>query len=401
MFGMRTGSRSVLRWAAPLAVVMVVAASGLVTSTATAEPKLPPTTPEQLLVDLQNVSVENLSGTVEQEANLGIPAIPAPSGSDSSEFNSLLMGKHRLGVWFTDPDKARIALYGDLGESDVITNGTDLWTWSSKQNKATHATVPDDAGQETPGPTPATRPRHRKRRPSGFSRRWDRRLTERRQRGHCRRACRVRSGAPAPRPGDRCSPRRGLPSTVTPICRSRPRPSPATRRCSVVAYTEIDFAEPDPKVFEFTPPPGCRGHRGVSKASGDESKAPTPSDPDSADAPKVVGEGWTTVVITKMPARASSDSGPGAEQRGRFLQQLPQVSGSWGSGRLLSGTAFTAVVTDDGRLAIGSVAPGCCLRGPGEVTSVPAGEAGDGSPVVTRGLTKRFRVTSWQSTMSI
>jgi hypothetical protein len=33
------------------------------------------------------------------------------------------------------------------------------------------------------------------------------------------------------------------------------------------------------------------------------------------------------------------------------------VSGSWGSGRLLAGTAFTAVFTDDGRLAIGSVAP--------------------------------------------
>jgi hypothetical protein len=31
------------------------------------------------------------------------------------------------------------------------------------------------------------------------------------------------------------------------------------------------------------------------------------------------------------------------------------VSGTWGSGRLLSGTAFTAVLTDDGRLAVGAV----------------------------------------------
>ena len=33
------------------------------------------------------------------------------------------------------------------------------------------------------------------------------------------------------------------------------------------------------------------------------------------------------------------------------------MSGSWGSGRLLAGTAFSAVWTDDGRLAVGAVRP--------------------------------------------
>jgi hypothetical protein len=36
---------------------------------------------------------------------------------------------------------------------------------------------------------------------------------------------------------------------------------------------------------------------------------------------------------------------------------LPEVHGSWGSGRLLEGTLFTAVLTNDGRLAIGAVGP--------------------------------------------
>jgi hypothetical protein len=40
-----------------------------------------------------------------------------------------------------------------------------------------------------------------------------------------------------------------------------------------------------------------------------------------------------------------------------FLNQLPRVSGDWGSGRLLAGTAFSAVLTDDGRLAVGAVRP--------------------------------------------
>jgi len=33
------------------------------------------------------------------------------------------------------------------------------------------------------------------------------------------------------------------------------------------------------------------------------------------------------------------------------------VSGTWGTGHLLEGTVFSAVLTDDGRLAIGAVAP--------------------------------------------
>jgi outer membrane lipoprotein-sorting protein len=355
MFGMRTGSRPVLRWAAPLAVIMAVGASGLVTSTATAEPKLPPTTPEQLLVDLQNVSVENLSGTVEQEANLGIPDIPAPSGSDSSEFNSLLTGKNRLGVWLSDPDKARIALYGDLGESDVITNGTDLWTWSSQRNKATHTTVPGDTGPQTPGPTPSDLPKT----PQEAAQQIleavgpttdlsvDSAVTV--------------AGRPAYdlvlRPRDQGSLISEARLAVDGDTHLPLKVEVFAGDTTVfrVGYTEIDFAQPDAKLFTFTPPPGAEVTEVSPKAGSDESKPPTP---DSADEPKVVGEGWTTVVITQRSAEDSSGSSPGAEdQLQTFLQQLPKVSGSWGSGRLLAGTAFTAVFTDDGRLAIGSVAP--------------------------------------------
>jgi hypothetical protein len=40
-----------------------------------------------------------------------------------------------------------------------------------------------------------------------------------------------------------------------------------------------------------------------------------------------------------------------------MLQALPKVSGPWGSGRLLSGSLFSVVLTDDGRYAVGAVAP--------------------------------------------
>ena len=40
-----------------------------------------------------------------------------------------------------------------------------------------------------------------------------------------------------------------------------------------------------------------------------------------------------------------------------FLAQLTPVDGAWGSGRLLAGTAFSVVLTDDGRIAVGAVEP--------------------------------------------
>jgi hypothetical protein len=40
-----------------------------------------------------------------------------------------------------------------------------------------------------------------------------------------------------------------------------------------------------------------------------------------------------------------------------MLDVLPTVSGTWGSGHLLKGTLFSALITDDGRVVVGSVAP--------------------------------------------
>ena len=39
------------------------------------------------------------------------------------------------------------------------------------------------------------------------------------------------------------------------------------------------------------------------------------------------------------------------------LQALPTVTGPWGSGRVLDGTLISAIVTDDGRVALGAVSP--------------------------------------------
>ena len=109
-------------------------------TTATAERKLPPRTAEQLLVDVQQARVDGLSGTVIQRANLGIPEIPGRR-RDSSELTSLVSGTHTLRVRYSAPDKARLAVLGTYGETDVIHNGKDLWIWSSRDQAATHRTI--------------------------------------------------------------------------------------------------------------------------------------------------------------------------------------------------------------------------------------------------------------------
>jgi hypothetical protein len=40
-----------------------------------------------------------------------------------------------------------------------------------------------------------------------------------------------------------------------------------------------------------------------------------------------------------------------------LLKSLPAVSGSWGSGHLLRSSLLSVVLTDDGRIAVGAVAP--------------------------------------------
>jgi hypothetical protein len=120
-----------------------------------------------------------------------------------------------------------------------------------------------------------------------------------------------------------------------------------------VAYTSVDFTRPDDAEFVFNPPPGTK----VTEIQPSD-KTPSAQDRKQAEearkATKVVGTGWTAVAVTKVGDQSSSQSD---QQLKAFLSKLQPVQGSWGSGRLLAGTAFSAVWTDDGRLAVGAVRP--------------------------------------------
>ena len=133
-----------------------------------------------------------------------------------------------------------------------------------------------------------------------------------------------------------------------------------------VAFQQISFAVPDAEQFTLQPAAGHEGdHRvavvdrgeagrqGARPARPPVGKAPVGKRPAAEAEPTVVGKGWTSILVAKMP------KSEGAEQSAvaGVLDSLPKVSGTWGSGKLLSGALFSALLTDDGRVLVGAVAP--------------------------------------------
>lgn len=341
-------SKPAMRFLAPLAFLLIVAATLLFTATASAEKRLPPRTPQELLVDLQQAKTDGLSGTLVERADLGIPAIPGANGQDNAELTSLISGTHTLRVRYSAPDKARLAVLDTYNEYDIIKNGKDVWTWSSRENAATHRTLTAKPGS-TPTPTPAT--------PEEAANRVLKALEP------TTAVTTDSSVEVAGRPAyelvlDPSDSNTLISQVRLAVDGDTKLPlrvqvfGPDNKIVFEVAYTSVDFTRPDDAEFVFNPPPGAK----VTEVK--PSETPNPQDRKQAEqaknASKIIGTGWTAVRVTKIGDQENSQND---QQLKAFLEKLQPVHGSWGSGRLLAGTAFSAVWTDDGRLAVGAVRP--------------------------------------------
>src|SRR4051794_36614644 len=111
--------RPLLRWIVPVVVALVLAVGGTAVGviTASARGGLPQRDAAHLLVDVQRARVDGFSGTVVQNADLGLPSLPDVGGSGSSDLTSMISGSHTLRLWYAGPQRVRMALLGSLGES--------------------------------------------------------------------------------------------------------------------------------------------------------------------------------------------------------------------------------------------------------------------------------------------
>lgn len=354
-------SRPWLRWLVPLAALLAVVATTLIAGNASADEKLPPRSAEQLLVDLQQARVDGFSGTVEQSADLGIPALPGVS-EHGSDVRSLISGSHTLRVAYDGPDKSKVALLGDLSESSITRNGDEVWTWSSRENAVTRTTIDPDSAHRDPATEdlPADVPKTPQEAAARFLAAVDDSTTVTTDSDVtvAGRAAYELVLQPKDTRSLISSVRIAVDGTERVATRVQvfagDRPAPVAS----IGFTAVDFTAPPPSTFEFSPPPGAEvtevdpDRHDKTKGSGDET-------PDR-EKPTVVGEGWTTVVVATLPENPdqipTGENSEGVDLQS-YLAQLPAVSGPWGSGRLLAGTAFSVVLTDDGRVAAGAVAP--------------------------------------------
>lgn len=368
----------VLRWVVPgvTAVALVAGGSAIQGIQAIADTGLPARSAAQLLVDVQQARLDGLSGTVVQTSDLGLPGLPSVDGSGgsaSSDLSSLISGSHTMRVWLAGPDQARMALLGTLGESDVIRSGANLWVWASRTQAATHYVLPTHAGAGANKTTASTL--------TGMPTTPQAAASQ--ALAAINPSTEVTTSATATVAGRSAyelvlKPREAdslvaevrvaidgiehVPLRVQVFAKSVAHP------VFEVGFSPdgLSFARPDAAQFTFNPPPGTTVTQGKVPVGGKTaagSKTVTPQTK-SADLPKVIGQGWASVVIVKVPtpsarvsASASGTIGSMGAQLLKDVSLLPEVSGSWGSGHLMAGTVFSALLTNDGRLVVGAVSP--------------------------------------------
>jgi outer membrane lipoprotein-sorting protein len=368
-----------LRWALPVVIALALVGGGSAIGglSAIADSGLPARTAAQLLVDVQQARLDGLSGTVVQQSDLGLPDLPiagASGGTGSSDLTSLVSGAHTMRVWFAGPHEARMALLGTLGESDVIRNGKDVWVWASKDKTAKHYVLPTSSkapagtsGATAGMPSPTDLPTS----PQAAAEQALAAITP---------STEVTTSGTATVAGRSAyelvlTPRDAT-SLVAQVRIAIDGTEHVPLRVQVfaksianpvfeVAFSDVDFARPDAAQFTFNPPPGTTVTQGTmgSKPGAGTAKTAAP-EASSADMPKVVGKGWDSVLVAKLPASSAGTSGSTGATADRSLAQLvhfvgllPKVWGTWGSGHLMAGTVFSALLTDDGRLVVGAVSP--------------------------------------------
>lgn len=340
-------ARRLWPWAAPVAVVGVVAGAALVPSAATASPhpNLPARTTAQLLADVQASSVTALSGTVVETARLGLPQLPDSMGDTTSGPMALATGSHTISVWFDGPQRQRVAIHSRLAEYDAVHSGRNLWTYTSANRTATHAVLPAAAGMAQSGP--AT--------PGGYASPQAAADAALAAVGKTTTVSVDRTARVANRPVYQIvlQPRdhRSLVGSVRIAIDSATKvplrvqvwgAGSAKQPALEVGYTHVTFARPAASVFAFTPPAGAKVTQ--QRLPAETKKYTTAQHPQA----RIIGSGWTSVL--ELPDVALPTAGPSARALDKLTTAVP-------GGRMLKTTLLSILVTDRGRTFVGAVSP--------------------------------------------
>ena len=366
-------------------VVTGAVIAGLQIPAAQASPNLPAKTPAQLLASLSSdAKVPPLTGTVVETASLGLPQLPQ-MGNASSTL-SLLTGSHTVKVYYQDASHFRLAVPQPESETDVIADGTKLWLWESTSDSVTEFVPPagsaGQAEQKVAAKAPVLTPQQAANQVLAAVGKTTLVSVQDNV---------MVAGDPAYQlvlaPKDHRSligrvviavdGKYGVPLRVQVYAKGAS--SPAFQ----VGYTALQFVAPSAANFDFTPPPGAKVDVvNLGKDAGQEPAMPAGQQPASGFG--TYGKSWLTVVAlpqqdlmqgfgTGAVGTGSGSTGSGKqpdiyvangngvgvssqELLNALLGSAKPVSGSWGSGTLVS-TSLVSMLMTGGEVYIGAVEP--------------------------------------------
>lgn len=346
-------TRLLARWLPAVVVPAVIATGALVGAfQAGAAVNLPAKTPEQVLTLASESQVHDLSGTLVQTSELGLPQLPTGGPSSNAAASSaldLLTGSHTARIFLDGPANARVQVMDQLAERDVVRHGNDLWLYSSKDNAATHVTLPARAasqGDAAPG-TMQT--------PAGLAQRllaaidpstqvsvgrdtqvagraaYDLVLTPR------------ASGTLIGSVSIAVDAETGLPLSVEVQARGQDKPA------FQLGFTALTLQTPEASLFSFVPPPGATVKEQAPTQHPDKGQMQAKRGAAGAQKARpltVSGTGWDAVI--ELPAATLP---PDLTASPLLAQTMRTVPG----GRLLSTALVNVLLTSDGRVFAGSV----------------------------------------------
>lgn len=356
-------NRRRLRWLVPPAAAFVLVAGfgfgpSLVGSSAGAAPILPDISAQDLIAKVIAADVPAFSGTVQTHTNLGLPSIGSLSPAGSNLLSTLLTPQ-TLKVSAAPGGKFHVAIPNGLTETDVISDGTQVWVWQSSSQTVAHLAEQADGSDSSTGtdPADATEPT-----PDAMAKELLDNLDPTTRvfvrgtasvAGHDAYELVLSPTSPSTLVADvviDVDAATSLPLRVQVLAKNAGTPA------LDVAFTSITSGAPADSTFTFTPPPGSKVVEAASprellfgpdRPTANRVVPPgaTPPAAPNADAEtQVVGEGWDSVLV--LPNGGRTLPVPGTP-----------VSGAWGSGRLVTSTLADALVLDNGTVLVGLVGP--------------------------------------------
>jgi outer membrane lipoprotein-sorting protein len=376
--------------AAAITAVVVVAPQA---ASGAQHPKLPARTAAQLLASLEQAHLPEFSGTTVETARLGLPSLsgsslPAgisPAGqSQLLQIVTLLTGSHTAQLAYGGPERQRAAIFlSDLSETDVVHNGTNLWTYSSESNSVSHNVLGRDSKDNAPMPTAPVDPTHAAEQALA--------KIDPSTKVTVDRTAQV-AGRPAYQldlvPRDTRSligsVRIALDSATSMPLRVEIWSRKDTKQPAFsVGFTSISMKPPSAGTFDFTKPPSATEQSSpLSGMGGPATVGPTgaarvgpalgtATSRTKRFANRVLGKDWTSVFVGTLPAPVAATklpaprpNRPGAKRPvtqgpagNNLTGLLDQLATKVPEGHVITTSLLTILVTNDNRVLIGAVSP--------------------------------------------